>query len=137
MAILLQDIRYALRMLRKNPSFTVIAALTLAMGIGVNTAIFSVADAVLWKPVPLPEVDRVTMVLEQFNKHKDEWNVVAPATYLDWKSQNTVFESMCFYRWGNANLPGAPGAPEVVKSFLVSAVFFAARGAKALLGRTF
>src|SRR5260370_39974898 len=126
MSTLLQDIRYALRMLRKHPSFTAIAALTLAMGIGVNTAIFSVADAVLWKPVPLPEIDRVTMVLEQFNKHKDEWNVVAPATYLDWKSQNTVFERMCFYRRGNAKLTISTGDPARGQIVFLSAAFFAA-----------
>jgi putative ABC transport system permease protein len=137
MSTLLQDVRYALRMLRKNPSFTVIAAITLAMGIGVNTSIFSVADAILWKPVPLPEIDRITMVFEQYNKHKDEWNIIAPATYLDWKSQNTVFERMCFYRWGNANLTSATGDPERVQSFLVSADFFDALGVKAAFGRTF
>src|SRR5437667_915397 len=137
MSTWLQDLRYALRTLRKTPSFTVIAALTLALGIGANSAIFTVADALLWKPVPLPELDRLTMVFEQHEKRRDDWNTVAPANYLDWKSQNTVFERMCFYRWSNANLTSAAGDPERVQSFLVSANFFDALGVKPTLGRTF
>src|SRR5438876_75308 len=137
MSTWLQDIRYALRTLRKNPSFAIIAALTLALGIGANSAIFTVADALLWKPVPLPELDRLTMVFEQHEKRRDDWNTVAPANYLDWKNQNTVFDRMCFYRWGNANLTSAAGDPERVQSFLVSANFFDALGVKPALGRTF
>src|SRR6266567_8154006 len=137
MSTFLQDVRYALRMLRKNPSFTVIAAVTLAMGIGVNTAIFSVSDALLWKPLPLPELDRLTMVLEQHDKRRDDWTTVAPANYLDWKSQNTVFERLCFYRFGSSNLTSAAGEPERVQSFLVSADFFDALGVKPAIGRTF
>ena len=133
MSTWLQDLRYALRTLRKNPSFTVIAALTLALGIGANSAIFTVADALLWKPVPLPELDRLTMVFEQHEKGRDDWNIVAPANYLDWKSQNTVFERMCFYRWGTANLTSATSDPERVQSFLVSADFFDALGVKPAL----
>jgi putative ABC transport system permease protein len=124
-------------MLRKNPSFTVVAALTLALGIGATTAIFSVADALLWKPVALPEIDRLTMALEQHEKHKDDWNTVAPANYLDWKAQNTVFAGMCFYRWGDANLTSATGDPERIHSFLVSANFFDVLGVKPALGRAF
>src|SRR5215471_8987529 len=137
MTTLLQDLRYSARMLRKSPSFTVIAALTLALGIGATTAIFSVADALLWKPLPLPGLDRLTMALEQHEKHKGDWNVVAPANYLDWKAQNTVFEGMCFYRWGAANLTSATGDPERVQSFPVSANFFDVVGVKPALGRTF
>lgn len=137
MTTFLQDLRYSLRMLRKSPSFTVIAALTLALGIGANTAIFSVADALLWKPVALPEIDRLTMALEQHEKHKADWNTVAPANYLDWKAQNTVFEGMCFYRWGAANLTSATGDPERVQSFAVSANFFDVLRVKPALGRGF
>src|SRR5262245_39262161 len=137
MSSLLQDARYAFRMLRKNPSFTAIAAVTLALGIGANTAIFSVTDALLWKPVPLPEIDRLTMVLDQHEKRRDDWNTVAPANYLDWKSQNTLFERICFYRWSTANLTGPAGDPERVQSFLVSADFFDTLGVKASIGRTF
>jgi putative ABC transport system permease protein len=137
MSIFLQDVRYSLRTLRKNPSFTVIAAVTLALGIGANTAIFSVADALLWKPIALPDLDRLTMVFEKHEKRGDDWNVVSPANYLDWKSQNTVFERMCFYRWGTANLTSATGDPERLRSFLVSADFFDSLGVKPALGRTF
>jgi putative ABC transport system permease protein len=137
MTTFLQDLRYSLRMLRKSPSFTVIAALTLALGIGANTAIFSLADALLWKPIALPEIDRLTMALEQHEKHKADWNTVAPANYLDWKAQNTVFEGMCFYRWGAANLTSATGDPERVQSFAVSASFFDVVGVKPSLGRAF
>ena len=137
MTTFVQDLRYSLRMLRKSPSFTVIAALTLALGIGANTAIFSVADALLWKPVALPEIDRLTMAFEQHEKHKGDWNTVAPANYLDWKAQNTVFAGMCFYRWGAASLTSATGDPERVQSFLVSADFFDVLGVKPALGRAF
>ena len=137
MTTFLQDLRYSLRMLRKNPSFTAIAALTLALGIGANTAIFSVADALLWKPVALPDIDRLTMAFEQHEKHKGDWNTVAPANYLDWKAQNTVFQGICFYRWGAANLTSATGDPERVQSFLVSADFFDVLGVKPALGRAF
>ena len=137
MSVLLHDLRYAFRILRKNPSFTVIAALTLALGIGATTAIFSVADALLWKPIPLPDLDRLTMVLEKNQKRSDDWNTVSPANYLDWKSQSTVFERMCFYRWGAASLTSATGDPERIQSFLVSADFFDALGVKPALGRTF
>jgi Acidobacterial duplicated orphan permease len=137
MSIVLQDLRYAFRILRKNPSFTVIAALTLALGIGATTAIFSLADALLWKPLPLPHLDRLSMVLEKNQKRSDNWNTVSPANYLDWKSQNTVFDRMCFYRWGDANLTSATGDPERVQSFLVSGDFFDALGVKPAIGRTF
>src|SRR5262245_40317368 len=137
MSSLLQDARYALRMLRKNPSFTAIAALTLALGIGANTAIFSVTDALLWKPVPLPEIDRLTMVLEQHENRRDDWNTVAPANYLDWKKQDTLFHRLSFYRWATANLTGPAGNAERVQSFLVSADFFDTLGVKAAIGRTF
>ncbi len=137
MSVLLHDLRYAFRILRKNPSFTVIAALTLALGIGATTAIFSVADALLWKPIPLPQLDRLTMVFEKNQKRSDDWNTVSPANYLDWKSQSTVFDRMYFYRWGNANLTSAAGDPERVQSFLVSGDFFDALGVKPALGRTF
>src|SRR5260370_1482644 len=137
MSVLLHDLRYAFRILRKNPSFTVIAAVTLALGIGATTAIFSVADALLWKPVPLPQLDRLAMVFEKNQKRSDDWNTVSPANYLDWKSQSTVFDRMYFYRWGNANLTSAAGDPERVQSFLVSGDFFDALGVKPALGRTF
>jgi putative ABC transport system permease protein len=137
MTTLLQDLRYSLRMLRKSPSFTVIAAVTLALGIGANTAIFSVADALLWKPVALPDLDRLTMALERHEKRNADWNTVAPANYLDWKAQSTVFQGMCFYRWGAASLTSAAGDPERVQSFLVSANFFDVVGVKPALGRAF
>jgi putative ABC transport system permease protein len=77
------------------------------------------------------------MALEQHEKRKGEWNIVAPANYLDWKAQNTVFQGMCFYRWGAANLTSATSDPERVQSFLVSTDFFEVLGVKPALGRAF
>ncbi|MGH7937373.1 MAG: permease prefix domain 1-containing protein, partial [Chthoniobacterales bacterium] len=83
----LQDIRYAARILGKNPSFTAIAVLTLALGIGANTAVFSVANAFLRKPVSFPDLDRLVMVLDFAPQQSFGWSQVAPGDYLDWKDQ--------------------------------------------------
>ncbi|HTM47076.1 MAG TPA: ABC transporter permease, partial [Bryobacteraceae bacterium] len=137
MSALPQDVRYAFRMLGKSPGFTAAAAVTLALGIGANTAIFSVTDALLWKPLSLPDVDRLTMVFELRGQQRGDWNTVTPANYLDWKTQNTVFEGMTFYRWGGANLTSAGGDPERVQNVLVPADFFDLVGVQAAVGRTF
>ena len=86
MKTLRQNARYSLRLLRKNPTFTLIAALTLALGIGANTAIFSVIYAVLLAPMPYPEPNQLVMV---WSRVQGGNNVVAAADYLDWKRQNT------------------------------------------------
>ena len=92
---LLQDIRYGARMLMKNPGFTLIASLTLALGIGANTAIFSVVNAVLLEPLPYQDADNLVMVWENNKRRGNEQrNVVNPANFMDWKEQNSVFAEM-------------------------------------------
>ena len=88
---MLQDLRYATRMLVKQPAFTAIAVLTLALGIGANTAIFSVINAVLLRPLPFPNADRIMFLNERNNMGGEEFSVSCP-NYLDWKRDNTVFE---------------------------------------------
>ena len=97
MAGLLDDIRNGLRQLRRNPGFTAVAVLTLALGIGANTAIFSVVNAVLLKPLPYAEADRLVVLWEQ-NSHRGWFqNVVSGANFLDWKRQNLVFADMAAF----------------------------------------
>src|SRR6266568_3594514 len=94
MQILLQDFRYALRQLRKNPGFTAVAVLTLALGIAANTAIFSVVDAVLLKRLPFPEADRL-ITLWGVNPSRG-WtdNPISPRWFVEWQKQNHVFADM-------------------------------------------
>src|SRR4029079_4765792 len=130
------DIRYALRNLLRRPTFTLIAVVTLALGIGANTAIFSVFNALLLKPLPFPDLDRVVAIWDKMPSRGVVHNEVAFANYLDWKSQAQSFEQLGLYRWWNANLTGVD-PPERLQGFLVTANFLDITGIKPIMGRTF
>src|SRR5262245_50198101 len=100
-------------MLRKDPGFTAVAVLTLGLGIGANTAIFSLVDAVLLRPLPFKEPDRLVMIWEDATRIGFPRNNPTPATYLEWKSQNTVFEDVAALSWSDFNLTG-DGEPEKI-----------------------
>src|SRR5437762_2956121 len=104
MRTLFQDLKYGLRMLAKNPGFTAIAVLTLALGIGANTAIFSVVDAVLLKPLPFRDSSRL-MVLHEANPRQPRVSVAYP-NFFDWRQQNRVFEDMASFQSRDFNLAG-------------------------------
>src|SRR5437868_568701 len=120
---LLQDLHYGARMLRKNPSFTVVAILTLALGMGATTAIFSVVDALLLRPLPYGDPSGLVVVWENSIRHSHPHNVVAPANFVDWQRQNSVFESMAAMADTRANLTGI-GDPRQVVVQNVTAGFF-------------
>ena len=132
----MNDLRYALRQLRKTPGFTFIAVLTLALGIGANTAIFSVIYAVLLQPLPYPQGDRI-MILTETDSNQPQISVAYP-DYVDWKRDNTVFENIAVSRRESYNLSGLPGrAPEQVQGGLVTGNFFKVIGLQPQLGRVF
>jgi putative ABC transport system permease protein len=132
----MNDLRFALRQLRKSPGFTFVAVLTLALGIGANTAIFSVINAVLLRPLPYPEASRI-MTLHERDSKGNEFAISLP-DYLDWKRDNTVFENLALYRTYSLNLSGIKDrAAEPVSSALVTANFFKVAGLAPELGRTF
>ncbi|HEU4434444.1 MAG TPA: ABC transporter permease [Pyrinomonadaceae bacterium] len=132
----MKDVRYAVRVLLKNPAFTVTALLTLALGIGVNTAIFSVVDSVLLRPLPLSDPDRVVGVWEHGLRGGPDRNEMAPANYVDLRNQNQVFEGAGAFGDASMNLTGA-GEPERLDARLVTANVFTLLGVKPALGRTF
>jgi putative ABC transport system permease protein len=132
----MSEFRFALRQLRKSPGFTFIAVLTLALGIGANTAIFSVVNAVLLRPLPYPDGDRL-VILQQTTSQMREISVSFP-DYLDWRRDNTVFEHLAISRRESYNLSGLQGfEPEQVSGALVTANFFNVTGLQPQLGRTF
>ena len=132
----MNDLRFALRQLRKSPGFTLIAVLTLALGIGANTAIFSVIYAVLLQPLPYPEGDRL-VILTETDSNQPQISVSYP-DYLDWKRDNTVFENIAVSRRESFNLSGLEGrAPEQISGGLVTANFFKVVGLTPQLGRVF
>jgi putative ABC transport system permease protein len=136
MNTLLQDFRYAFRSLRRTPAFTVAATLCIALGIGANTAIFSVINGVLLKPLPYKDPSRLVMVWETKEAHTRARNVVSPADYLDWRTRNTSFSEMAAafdWRTGLAS----DGDPEVVPVTLASASYFPLLGAQPQIGRVF
>jgi putative ABC transport system permease protein len=131
-----QDVRYGLRMLRKSPGFTTIAVLTLACGVGANTAIFSMAQGFLLKPLSLPHLDRLVAIGELQARDKNDTIRASPANYLDWTAQVRSLDHISAFDWESVNLSGA-GAPQVAQAIRVSSNFFAALGVKPLFGRTF
>ena len=99
MESLRSDITYAIRNLWKRPGFTIIAVLTLALGIGANTAIFSAVHSLLLKPLPWPELDRVVAIWDKSPSRGYDHNEVTFANYLDWQAQSQSFEQLALYRW--------------------------------------
>ena len=134
MHALLQDLRYALRQLRQSPGFTLAAVLTLAIGIGANTASFSIMDAVVLHPLEVPELDHVMTVQEQQNR--GDLRRVALANYEDWQRQTRSFEDLAVHRSTAMALTGA-GDAENVQVELVSPSFFSVMRASPLKGRVF
>ncbi len=131
----MNDLRFALRQLRKSPGFTFVAVLTLALGIGANTAIFSIIHAVLLRPLPYPQPERI-MSLHESNGTQ-EFSLAFP-DYLDWRRDNTVFENLAISRLDSRNLSGIPGRePERIGAAYVTANFFKVIGLSAEIGRTF
>ena len=133
MESLLYDIKFSARMLLKTPAFTVVVILTLALGIGANTAIFSVINAVLLRPLPFREPDRLVQLWE---------TEAAPGTYpfagpdyLDWQAQNHTLEATSLYTWGRLFNASGTGQPEPVLALSTQANFFSVLGVQPLLGR--
>jgi putative ABC transport system permease protein len=139
MGTLFQDFRYGLRVLRKSPGFVAVAVVVLALGIGANTAIFSVVNAVLLRPLPFEQADRIVKI----------WHVppaksfpgltkfaVSPANYLDWVARNHVFEKMAIYGFHGFNVTGTD-RPEAIQGAEVSADFFSLLRVQPILGRAF
>ena len=134
MNTLLQDLRYGLRMLGKSPGFTAVAVLTLALGIGATTAIFSSVNAMLLKPFPFPDLDRLVAVSETAPKQALGEMSAAPANFRDWQEQGKGFEFLAArHRW-NVNLTGE-GVAEHVEAYQVTAAFFSLLGIAPQLGR--
>jgi putative ABC transport system permease protein len=136
---LLQDLKYALRVLLKSPGFSIAAIVVLALGIGANTAIFSVINAVLLRPLPFPDSDRLVQI----------WHIppqksfpgmtrfsVSAANYVDWHNQSHAFENMAIYSFSGVNLTGG-AQPEALQGAAVSSEFFSTLRCQPALGRTF
>src|SRR5262245_4481604 len=138
MQTLWQDLRYGARMLSKKPSFTLIAIITLALGIGANTALFSVVNAVLLRPLPYQDPARLVMLYERQPARGLERNAVGGHEYPEWKNQSQAFEQMAAITWsgGVHNLTGA-GEPVMLYGPRVSAEFFPVMGVQPTLGRAF
>jgi len=136
MEILKKDIKYAVRGLLKRPGFTIIALITLALGIGANTAIFSVVNAVLLRPLPFQDPEKLVIVWEDATFAGFPRNTPAPANYVDWKTQNQSFADMAASAETSFNLTG-DGEPERVQAFSVNDNFFPLFGVQPLLGRGF
>src|SRR5579864_296387 len=134
MGALLQDVRYGVRMLAKNPAFTTIAILTLALGIGANTALFSVVNGALLNTLPYWQSERLVTVYSRTPEF-DKSSISYP-NFLDWRRENRSLSDLAAYRADNFNLTGV-GEPERVSAEMLSANFFPLLGVKPVLGRTF
>jgi putative ABC transport system permease protein len=136
MQTLWQDLRYGARMLLKNPGFTLIAVLTLSLGIGANTAIFSLTNALLLRPFDFHDLDRLVVVSGTMPQQDSRFYALAPADFADLRRQQTIFADLAAYRQSSSSLTGA-GEPERVQHYAVTAGLFRMLGGEAALGRTF
>jgi predicted permease len=134
METFLQDIRFGLRSLAKNPGFALIAILTLALGIGANTALFSVVSGVLLNPLPFPHADQIVVIGE--NKANFVNGSVSYPNFRDWQKENTTFSSMAAYRQRTFTFSGT-GDAEQVRGNFISSDFFSLLGLNPVIGRTF
>jgi predicted permease len=131
-----QDLRYAIRTLLKKPSFCAIAVLTLALGIGANTAIFSVINAVVLKPLPYAQPESIVQIWEYDRRQGPEEGSVSPHNFADWRNQTTQFEQMAAYRYTNFTLTDG-NQPESLRGSAASSSLLSVLGAKPALGRDF
>jgi predicted permease len=131
---LLRDLRHGVRVLARTPGFAVVAFLTLALGIGANTAIFSMVEALLLRPLPFPGASRIVVPATIFQRSNSDTGSVAYADILDWKAQRDLFESVSAYMRGQDGVTG-PFEPERVASLSVDEEYFRVMGAPLLLGR--
>jgi putative ABC transport system permease protein len=134
--VLWSDLRYAVRQLCKSPWFTLTTALTLAIGIGMNTAVFSMMDAVILRPLAVPDLSRVVIVAEEHGRGSSDYQQVALGNYQDWKQQSRSFTDLAVRTYASMSLTGA-GEALHVQAALTSASFFRALRANALLGRVY
>src|SRR2546429_204893 len=134
MDTLLADLRFAVRTLRKSPGFAIAAILTLALAIGSNTAVFSVVNGVLLRPLPFAEQDRLFMLAEQ--SRQGAFRPPSYPTFLDWRAQSSAFSGLAYVRGGGQRLAGSEGVQSIPASF-VSPGFFATLGESPLVGRLF
>ena len=117
MESIIQDLRYSIRTLLKKPLFAAITIITLALGFGANTAIFSVIDAVLLRPLPYKDADKLVIVWERNRRSERQWNVANPANFADWSEQNSVFSDMAAFTDQAANLTGDGDPEEIARQF--------------------
>ncbi|HEY0724942.1 MAG TPA: ABC transporter permease, partial [Pyrinomonadaceae bacterium] len=136
LADFLHDLRYAIRLQRKNPGFTIVAVIALALGIGANTAIFSVVNTVLLQPLPYKDPERLVMVWEEATKAGYPQDTPTAANYVDWRDQNQSFEGMAAIDETSFNLTGS-GDPERLEGRRVSTSLFPLLGVEPQLGRVF
>ena len=134
---LLQDLRCGMRMLRKNPAFTGVALLALALGIGANTAMFSVAYGILFRPLPYADADRVAVVYMRYFPRDFAFGTLCMRDYLMWKENNRAFEDPSLFTSLSMDVGGGPAVPEQVQGASVTAGFFSTLGVSPLIGRTF
>ena len=136
MTTLIADIRFGLRMLLKSPTVTIVAIVALMLGIGANTAIFSVVNAVLLRSFPYSDPEQLALVWEKRQGGRTDQNVINLANFTDWKNQNQVFSDMAVFFNRSLNLT-SDGEPEEVPAQFATSNLFSVLGTNPLLGRTF
>jgi MacB-like periplasmic core domain len=133
---LARDAGYGLRQVRRNPGFSAVAIATLALGIGGNTAMFSAFDAVLIRPLPYAEADRLVMIWDDMGREGRPGHMPAPAEFLEWRRHNTVFTDIAATQAGDATLSG-DGEPEEVPARKVTWTLWSVLGVQPMSGRVF